>query len=487
MLKITGAVRETPARQGRFWGSLLLLALLAGCKVEVLVPPGGKVITASGAYDCAAGQTCTLNIYDTYFDENFIAVPDSGYEFTGWKKGNGYFCGGNRTSCPLTTRGFPGNNNLMAVLESDTVFRLQPVFRRVSQGPVRQSYQLSADFPSAFIRDNYDRDLFITSMSGGDGGWNVFMSQVSGFTSQRYFSGSTFPGDNIQVAWNQDQSITEVAAHNGIWVVTATGGTGLGAQFWKTSATFPESSIEERWNSGYSITDMAYKNGTWALVMSRVERFGGQAYKLSNAFPADFMNNYGNRGYRVTEVAYGGGQWLVVMTDLNGATGEYWQIDTGFPEAEIQRQWNAYRDVTALVPGNGQFVLVASSSLAANFGGTGNTNGGGNGGGGNGGGGDGTSALTINITDACNDGRPLDYRFFDKTNNLVWPNSSQYYYTSGYYSTDSHTLSCRTGAQICYGAETDNWYWGVGLDGDRGCEDCCVTCQTTEFNVNPGC
>src|SRR6185437_1581072 len=34
-----------------------------------------------------------------------------------------------------------------------------------------------------------------------------------------------------------------------------------------------------------------------------------------------------------------------------------------------------------------------------------------------------TSVITFSITDGCNDGYSIDYKFYDETNNLVWPSS----------------------------------------------------------------
>lgn len=89
--------------------------------------------------------------------------------------------------------------------------------------------------------------------------------------------------------------------------------------------------------------------------------------------------------------------------------------------------------------------------------------------------------MTWSLSDGCSDGRGLHVRLFDKTNNLLWPNQSQVYVAQTGGSVDV-TISCRTGARICYGAETNpssTSYWGVGIDGTRGCDNCCVTCSAT--------
>lgn len=107
---------------------LLLLCLsLGACKIVILVPPGGKVVSANGDV-CLAGQTCVIDVSDTDFDDTFTAVPNEGRGFAGWEKGSGYFCGGNEEPCHLATTSFDGNDNLLAVLASDLEFFLIPRF-----------------------------------------------------------------------------------------------------------------------------------------------------------------------------------------------------------------------------------------------------------------------------------------------------------------------------------------------------------------------
>lgn len=99
------------------------------------------------------------------------------------------------------------------------------------------------------------------------------------------------------------------------------------------------------------------------------------------------------------------------------------------------------------------------------------------------------SALTWTITDSCSDGRGLHVRFWDKTNNLVWPNATQVYVVSPG-ATLNQTLSCQNGALVCFGARTDpqtTTYWGVDLDGNQGCDSCCIQCANVSTGANLTC
>ena len=83
-----------------------------------------------GNFDCRGVDTCPIQVLNTGFSETFIAVPDPGYEFIGWRRAPGYLCGGLTGACPLSTAGFDRFPALLQLLESDAVYKLTPVFRR---------------------------------------------------------------------------------------------------------------------------------------------------------------------------------------------------------------------------------------------------------------------------------------------------------------------------------------------------------------------
>ena len=90
-----------------------------------------------------------------------------------------------------------------------------------------------------------------------------------------------------------------------------------------------------------------------------------------------------------------------------------------------------------------------------------------------------TAVMDWSLSDACNDGRGIGVRLFDKSNSLVWPGASQYWRAAAGGSVDVR-ISCQRGARICFGAATDpqtSTYWGIGLDGNRGCDSCCFQCN----------
>ncbi|MFN2425168.1 MAG: dockerin type I domain-containing protein [Candidatus Binatia bacterium] len=99
------------------------------------------------------------------------------------------------------------------------------------------------------------------------------------------------------------------------------------------------------------------------------------------------------------------------------------------------------------------------------------------------------STMTWKISDGCPDGNGLHVRLFDDDNGVIYPSSNQVY-TVGSGNTVNLPISCKTGAKICHGASDDdsqNMFWGVGLNGDSSCENCCSTCSNSTVSVNLVC
>jgi Leucine Rich repeats (2 copies) len=111
------------------WLALMLMFVLsAGCKVQITTPEGGDVVSASRAYECASGSSCTVEVNDVHFSEEFIAAPSQGWVFMGWKEGQRHLCQGQPERCHLSTMGFDAYDSLGKLLESDEIFYLEPEF-----------------------------------------------------------------------------------------------------------------------------------------------------------------------------------------------------------------------------------------------------------------------------------------------------------------------------------------------------------------------
>jgi len=89
------------------------------------------------------------------------------------------------------------------------------------------------------------------------------------------------------------------------------------------------------------------------------------------------------------------------------------------------------------------------------------------------------SVASFQIVDGCDDGFPLAYRFFDKTQCRVWPSTSISFSTTGLGVISSHDVECETDAVICFGGRTEGGggvELGLGIAGDLDCVDCCTVC-----------
>ncbi|MEH6519427.1 MAG: c-type cytochrome [Halioglobus sp.] len=145
-------------RLSRYLVIILAVVFITACKVRIVVPEEGSVASESGAYVCPAGATCTIDVVDIFFNETFVAKPKSGYKFTNWKKRKGALCKGKKPKpCTLLTDFYAEYPALMALLESDTVFYLEPNFERVTSGV------------SVEIKDKYDRSCAVCHEPGTSG------------------------------------------------------------------------------------------------------------------------------------------------------------------------------------------------------------------------------------------------------------------------------------------------------------------------------
>ena len=109
---------------------LLAIATLTACKVEIEVPTSGSVTTNSNNINCAAGQTCSVDVVDIFFDETFVAQPATDFVFTGWKRKARGFCSGGLTPCTIESSYAAGNAALTDALNNpNNIWYLEPSFQ----------------------------------------------------------------------------------------------------------------------------------------------------------------------------------------------------------------------------------------------------------------------------------------------------------------------------------------------------------------------
>lgn len=183
--------------------------ILAGCKIEVIVPEGGMVVTESGTFECKAGETCPVSVVDIFFEEAYIAQPDEGMAFTGWKTRHRGFCGGSTEPCALHTSGFEGNDDLMPFLENDDeVFYLEATFGAGGEGYPTCDYVSNP--VGSFLFDVCETGHDEGSCSGLDGTFNASGSCIDGRSPPPVGFCATDIGDTYY--YDHDASVSSLSA-----------------------------------------------------------------------------------------------------------------------------------------------------------------------------------------------------------------------------------------------------------------------------------
>ncbi len=96
--------------------------------------------------------------------------------------------------------------------------------------------------------------------------------------------------------------------------------------------------------------------------------------------------------------------------------------------------------------------------------------------------------FTFTATDACNDGRPVEYRLFEQIGDVTpssrrHPGGNQFFVTRDLGQAGTTRIPCQAGTNICYGGQIQGTssHFGVGMDGSRGCTGCCRSCGSTRM------
>jgi len=171
---------------------VLCCVALSACKIEIEVPTSGSVTTNSSNINCAAGEVCTVDVSDIFFDETFVAQPAAGFVFTGWKQKSRGFCQGSTAPCALNTAGFAGNANLTALLNNpNEVFYLEPSFQ-------------STGFDSLFIGHSFFKP-FAEGMP-----FHTAQNSLTDHTQSLVFAGG--PNGAPEALWNNAAKRADIQA-----------------------------------------------------------------------------------------------------------------------------------------------------------------------------------------------------------------------------------------------------------------------------------
>ena len=89
------------------------------------------------------------------------------------------------------------------------------------------------------------------------------------------------------------------------------------------------------------------------------------------------------------------------------------------------------------------------------------------------------SAQTLEWTFVRQHHRTIHFKLYSRNRDFVWPDRSNHWVLNDF---SPHTVrvNCYAGETICYGAWDafkENVHWGAGRGGQRGCPNCCITCN----------
>lgn len=107
---------------------LCVAALMAGCKLAVIVVEGGEV-QSDNSGDCEVNSVCLIEVTSTDFNDAFWPAEEAGWYFDSWVAGDGFLCGGSTyQTCALNLRPHKGNEAIEELVTSPTTFYLMPKF-----------------------------------------------------------------------------------------------------------------------------------------------------------------------------------------------------------------------------------------------------------------------------------------------------------------------------------------------------------------------
>jgi hypothetical protein len=114
----------------RILTSVALAALIVGCKLNVIVPPGGTVALGEGSpSECPEASVCEIDVSEADFSEAFTAIPNPGYKFVRWQGGKGFQCGDSTNNeCVVK---FNGSDFYIALTATRRTGYVMPVFKDV--------------------------------------------------------------------------------------------------------------------------------------------------------------------------------------------------------------------------------------------------------------------------------------------------------------------------------------------------------------------
>lgn len=146
----------------------------------------------------------------------------------------------------------------------------------------------------------------------------ILMERNSAYGGQHWFyagSGSELQQDKIKEEWDKDRYITGAAYTERGWFVVMSENSNFTAQTYKYTQSWPSDWIKEKYDQNYYITTVSCSASKWFVVMSKVKIYTGQRYKQASLTDLkEWYHEWRNKGYFITQATFSNGKWLWVLT-----------------------------------------------------------------------------------------------------------------------------------------------------------------------------
>jgi len=214
------------------------------------------------------------------------------------------------------------------------------VFRKSNEA---QNIFSSEIFPKDEIKAAYSENKRFIDEVGYDGReWFVVTSKLD-YTGQTYILSKDLPTEWVKTNWNKGYHITNFVFGDDHWLVVMSGGTGFTGQrfFSESNATLISTKIKEAWDEKFRITAAAFGNNTSVFVMTAGSVLKGQSYNFSDEPPNEWLQSFYDKKYNVTCVGHTGEKWFTVVSTYSSQEVEKFQKYTSIDYDKINEEYEA--------------------------------------------------------------------------------------------------------------------------------------------------
>lgn len=210
------------------------------------------------------------------------------------------------------------------------------------------------------IKKYWDEGKCITSVAYTSNGWFVTMAKNTGLSWQSYKISSQWPSEWLKQKSEEGRVITSCTYGNSQWLIVVSKKSAYTAQIWKGDELAEEKAwIKKQWDNGYYITETAYNGSYWVVVMSKTDEMTAQGYcwgKTVEEIKDKIRKNIWDQGYNLQLLNYGDGEFFAVYCKYakNNGRGQSYRIRTPSTSVSeyIQEIWDSSKQIAYIGGGD---------------------------------------------------------------------------------------------------------------------------------------